>query len=484
MEASSTSSTGHPTFQRSLRLIDGIMLVAGSMIGSGIFIVSAEMARNLGGAGYLLLVWLLSGFMTVIAAVSYGELSGMYPHAGGQYVYLREAFHPLIGFLYGWSFFLVIETGTIAAVAVAFAKYTAYLVPQLGEEQVWLQIGDFALNRAQLLAIAMILLLTYVNTRGIQTGKWIQLIFTLTKILSLLLLVILGLWVGFNPQVWHINWQHAWQALHLMQTDGHATWQATSGHLLIGLIGVSMVGALFSSDAWNSVTFIAAEIRKPEKQIGLSMFLGTLLVTVVYILCNIMYVGVLSMSDIANAPADRVASAASAVILGKLGAVVIAWMIMISTFGCNNGLILSGARVYYTMAEDGLFFRPVKKLNRKGVPGVALWVQGIWASLLCISGKYSDLLNYVIFVVLIFYVLTILGIFRLRKIKPQAYRPYRAFGYPLLPALYIFMAIIVCLSLLWLRPDYTWPGLIIVLLGIPAYYFFIIRQQNSPIKAS
>ncbi|MBX5438553.1 MAG: amino acid permease [Thermoflavifilum sp.] len=478
MAAEAHSSSG-AQFQRSLRLIDGIMLVSGVMIGSGIFIVSAEIARTVGGTGYLMLVWILSGVMTVIGAVSYGELSGMFPHAGGQYVYLREALHPLLGFLYGWAFFLVIETGTIAAVAVAFAKYTAYLLPQVGEEHVLLHLGDFMINRAQLLGIAMILFLTYVNTRGIRTGKWIQFIFTLAKILALLLLVVLGLWVGFEPRVWQLNWQHAWQAFQWVSQNEQMAQQSVSGVMLVGLLGVAMVGALFSSDAWNSVTFIAAEIKRPEKNIGRSMFLGTLLVTLVYILCNMMYVGVLPMQQIASAPADRVASAAAGQFLGHIGAGIIAAMIMISTFGCNNGLVLSGARVYYTMARDGLFFAPAGKLNAKGVPAVALWLQGIWASLLCISGKYSDLLNYVIFVVLIFYVLTILGIIRLRFTRPDQYRPYRAFGYPYLPVLYILMALCICVSLLWLRPDYTWPGLIIVLVGIPVYYGFIRRQKTS-----
>ncbi|QOR76005.1 MAG: amino acid permease [Thermoflavifilum sp.] len=472
------SSSG-AQFQRSLRLIDGIMLVSGVMIGSGIFIVSAEIARTVGGAGYFMLVWVLSGVMTVIGAVSYGELSGMFPHAGGQYVYLRESLHPLVGFLYGWAFFLVIETGTIAAVAVAFAKYTAYLLPQIGEDHILWQMGSFAVNRAQLLAIAMILVLTYVNTRGIRTGKWIQFIFTLTKILALLLLVVLGLWIGFEPQVWRANWQQAWHASQLVSEHGQSIWQPSTGIQLIGLTAVAMVGALFSSDAWNSVTFIAAEIKKPEKNIGRSMFLGTLLVTVIYVLCNVMYAGVLPMQEIATAPADRVASVAAGHFLGAIGAGIIAVMIMISTFGCNNGLVLSGARVYYTMAGDGLFFSSAGKLNEKGVPETALWMQGIWASLLCISGKYSDLLNYVIFVVLIFYVLTIMGIIRLRKIRPDQYRPYRVFGYPYLPILYILMAICICISLLWLRPDYTWPGLIIVLIGIPVYYGFIRSHSKS-----
>jgi basic amino acid/polyamine antiporter, APA family len=468
-------STNEGSFKRSLGLLDGILLVSGVMIGSGIFIVSADISRTVGGAGLMLLVWLLGGFMTITAAVSYGELSAMYPKAGGQYVYLREAYNPLIGFLFGWSFFMVIETGTIAAVGVAFAKYTAYLFPQLGEDHKIFNIGSFSISIAQVVAIIMIVLLSYINTKGIKNGKIIQAIFTGAKILALAALIVFGFWVGANGAIWHANWATAWQSFHYVNMS-----EVTNHGLeLLGLVGVAMVGSLFSSDAWNSVTFIAAEIKNPQKNVGLSLFLGTLIVTVIYILCNIVYMAVLPMHSIAFAPADRVAASASQFIFGRDGAAVIAIMIMISTFGCVNGLVLSGARVYYTMAEDGLFFPKTGHLNKYGVPGFGLWIQCLWASVLCLSGRYSDLLNYVIFVVLIFYVLTIFGIFRLRKKHPDMPRPYKAFGYPILPATYIIMALVICISLLILRPEYTWPGLIIVIIGIPIYYLIVNKSKQA-----
>ena len=466
------------SFRRSLGLIDGILLVSGVMIGSGIFLVSADISRTVGGAGLLLLVWIIGGFMTITAAISYGELSGMYPRAGGQYVYLREAFSPLVGFLYGWSFFAVIETGTIAAVGVAFAKYLAYIYPALGESHNLLIIGRFSISAAQLVAISMIILLSFINTRGIQSGKLIQAVFTTAKILALAALILFGFLLAFRPGIWHMNWLHAWQGFRYPGTPkspGNPI--ALHGLQLAAFIGVAMVGSLFSSDAWNSVTFIAGEIRRPEKNIGLSLFFGTLTVTVIYILCNLVYLAVLPMHGIAFAPADRVAASASLFIFGKYGAVVIALMIMVSTFGCVNGLVLSGARVYYTMAKDGLFFRKTGSLNTRGVPAYGIWLQCIWAAVLCLSGKYNDLLDYVVFVVLIFYVLTIAGIFRLRRTRPEHPRPYRAFGYPVLPVLYILLAIAICISLFIYRPMYTWPGLLIVVLGIPLYY--LIRGRTA-----
>ena len=465
-------------FKRSLGLFDGILLVSGVMIGSGIFIVSSEISRTVGGAGWVMLVWVLGGIMTISAALSYGELSGMFPHAGGQYVYLREAYNPLIAFLYGWSFYLVIETGTIAAVAVAFAKYTAFLFPALGEGRVLCVVWGHSVSMAQGVAMLQILLLTYINSRGIHHGKWVQRIFTLAKILALGLLIVFGAYVGLHSGLFSTNWAHAFQAFHYpsSQTVNGATPPApipNHGWELLALLGVAMVGSLFSSDAWNSVTFIAAEIRNPKRNVGLSLFFGTLLVTVIYLLCNLVYLSVLPMPSIAFAPADRVATAASAFIFGSYGAGVIALMIMISTFGCNNGLILSGARVYYTMAEDGVFFQRTARLNRQGVPAFGLWIQAAWACLLCLSGHYSDLLNYVIFVVLIFYVLTIAGIFRLRRRMPEAPRPYKAFGYPVLPGMYILLALGICTSLLIYRPLNAWPGLLLLLSGIPVYYLIL-----------
>lgn len=476
----------HPgTFRRSLGLLDGILLVSGVMIGSGIFIVSADISRTVGSAGLLMLVWVLGGFMTVTAAVSYGELSAMFPKAGGQYVYLREAYNPLIGFLFGWSFFLVIETGTIAAVAVAFAKYTAFLLPALGEDHRILELGGFSVSVAQSVAILLIVGLSYINTRGIRSGKVIQAFFTTAKILALAALIVFGIILGARAGFWHANWIGAWKGFHYRRIQNGLMQNAYSapipikGWQLLGMLGVAMVGSLFSSDAWNSVTFIAGEIRNPQRNIGLSLFFGTLIVTVIYILCNMVYLSVLPLHSIAFAPADRVAASASQQIFGGMGTALIAGMIMVSTFGCVNGLVLSGARVYYTMAQDGLFFRRTSRLNEAGVPSFGLWIQCVWASILCLSGRYSDLLNYVIFVVLIFYVLTIWGIFRLRKNRPELPRPYRAFGYPVLPALYMILALAICLSLLRYQPEYTWPGLIIVLIGIPVYYLILRKSKMA-----
>lgn len=469
-------------FNRSLGLFDGIMLVSGIMIGSGIFLTSAEISRTVGGMGWVMLVWILGGFMTIVGALCYGELSALYPRAGGQYVFLREAYNPLIGFLYGWAFFIVIECGTIAAVAVAFAKYLAYIVPRLGEDQVLFSLGIFHVSVAQIVAILLIVLLSYINTKGINKGRLIQGVFTVAKILALALLIIFGLW-AIRSGVLSANWASAWEGFHydLIRGGGGSFTEAISSHgwELAGLIGVAMVGSLFSSDAWNSVTYVAAEVKNPRKNVARSLFLGTLLVTILYILCNFVYMAVLPMHDIAFAPADRVAASAALYIFGGVGAIVIAIMILVSTFGCNNGLILSGARVYYTMAEDGLFFPKTAKLNKHGVPGYGIWIQCIWASVLCLSGRYSDLLNYIIFVVLIFYILTISGIFVLRKKYPDVERTYKAPGYPVLPAIYILMAAAICVSLLVFRPLYTWPGLILVILGIPLYYILLRQKQKA-----
>src|SRR6476620_2379396 len=472
----------HPSkFKPTLGLLDATMIVAGSMIGSGIFIVSADMLKDVGSAGWLIFAWLLTGFLTLTAAVSYGELSGMYPKAGGHYVYLKEAYNPLIGFLYGWSFFAVIQTGTIAAVGVAFSRYTAYLIPALSEKNIIADLGFIKISAAQTCSIVVIFLLTYINTRGIKSGKWIQNIFTGTKLLSLFGLIIVGFFV-FNPDVWHSNWSNAWHMMqHSSRTDANINppvWQTLTGFAIIGALTSALVGSIFSSDAWNNVTFIAGEIKNPKKNIGLSLFLGTLIVTIIYVLCNLMYLSVLSNHEIAFAPEGRPAIAASEKIFGSYGAYIIAVMIMISTFGCNNGLILSGARVYYTMAKDGLFFRKTSELNKQAVPGFALWVQCIWTSLLCLSGTYGQLLTYVVFVVLIFYVLTLIGIIILRKKQPQLERPYKAIGYPILIILYCIIAIIICIGLFMYQPKQTWPGLVIVLLGIPLYYIAVANKKH------
>jgi len=468
------------SFKRSLTLLDGTLMVIGSMIGSGIFIVSADISRHVGSAGWLIVVWLISGFITLSAALSYGELSGMYPHAGGQYVYLREAFGKLWGFLYGWAFFAVIQTGTIAAVGVAFAKFTGYLVPSLGEDNILMGVKDgFHITAAQLLGIGIIVLLTYLNTLGVKSGKWIQFFFTFAKIGAMAALVIFGFISVKDSSIWQGNWDMGWMAKEIAITKDAITHSSLSSGGLVVAICVAMVGAIFSSDAWNNVTFIAGEIKKPERNIGLSLFMGTFVVTCLYVSMNLMYVNVLSITEIANAPSDRVALAAALKIFGSAGTTFIALMIMVSTFGCNNGLILSGARVYYTMANDGLFLPAAKKLNNKGVPGVALWMQCIWASLLCLSGKYGDLLDYIVFTVLIFYILTIAGIFKLRKTQPGIPRPYKAFGYPVVPLLYIALAAFICIVLLKEKPVYTWPGLIIVLIGIPIYYSIQKKAKAS-----
>ncbi len=460
--------------------MDGSLLVIGSMIGSGIFIVSADIARQVGSAGWLIAVWLISGFITLSGALSYGELSGMFPKAGGQYVYLRESFGRLFGFLYGWALFAVIQTGTIAAVAVAFAKFTGYFFPVLGDEN--LLFGDragFHITAAQVLGMGSILCLTWINSQGVRNGQWIQRIFTAAKILALILLIVCGFLLFQDNTVSASNWDQPWFGRQfLIEADRITHISLHSGALLVAM-GVAMVGALFSSDAWNNVTFIAGEMKRPERNIGLSLFIGTLVVTILYVAINLMYLHVLPLSEIARAPADRVAVAAAEKIFGPLGVGLIAGLIMVSTFGCNNGLILSGARVHYTMAQDRLFFRSASRLNGKGVPARALWAQGIWASLLCLSGQYGNLLDFIIFTVLLFYILTISALFRLRKTRPDLPRPYRAFGYPLIPLLYILMASVICVILLIHKPQYTWPGLCIVLMGIPIYYFIHRKEVKT-----
>jgi APA family basic amino acid/polyamine antiporter len=463
------------SFKPSLRLIDATMLVAGSMIGSGIFIVSADITRNVGSAGWLIFVWLITGFMTLTAALSYGELSAMFPRAGGQYVYLKEAYSPLMGFLYGWSFFTVIQTATIAAVGVAFAKFTAYLLPQISEDLIAIDLGFITISPAQLLSILVIVLLTYINTRGVNSGKIVQTIFTLAKLLSLLGLIVFGLF-AVKASVWNSNWHNAWN-MHSLKADG--TIASYTIIAALGAVASAMVGSIFSSDSWNNVTFIAGEIKNPKRNIGLSLALGTLIVTVIYILTNIMYTGVLSLHDIATAEKDRVGVTASQQIFGSSGTVIIASLIMVSTFGCNNGLIMSGARVYSSMAKDRLFFKKVGTLNKNAVPGLGLWLQCVFACLWSLSGKYSDLLDMISFVVVVFYVLTIIGIFTLRKKKPDAERPYKAFGYPFLPVIYIIMGLAFCLLLIKYKPTYTWPGLIITLTGIPVYYLIGGNKQKT-----
>jgi len=409
-----------------LSLLDTTLIVSGSMIGSGIFIVSSDMARTVGSSGWLLVCWVLTGVLTLFAALSYGELAGMMPKAGGQYVYIKKAFGSLIAFLYGWTVFLVIQTGVIAAVAVAFAKYVGVFIPLFEEGNVFLQLGKFRLTNAQLLAICSIAFLTFINTRGIKNGKIVQRIFTVAKLIALFGLIVIGLYAGFTKNIFSGNMANLWEGSSVQNgistpLGGMAIWIA---------VGVAMIGSLFSSDAWNNVTFIAAEIKNPEKNIPLGLLLGTFIVTLIYCLANVAYLCLLPMHDIQTAPHDRVGAAAmSAVMGGNMAVYFMAGLIVVSTFGCNNGLILAGARLFQAMSADKLFFRKARENNSYGVPGYALVIQAVWASLLCLSGSYGDLLEYSTFASLIFYLVTISAIFVLRKKEPETPRPYKAWVY-------------------------------------------------------
>ncbi len=465
------------SLKRELGLFDGTMLVAGSMIGSGIFIVSADITRQVGSAGWLIAIWVITALVTMIAAVSYGELSAMFPKAGGQYVYLKEAYNKLIAFLYGWSFFAVIQTGTIAAVGVAFSKFTAYLVPAVSEKNILFEMGAFQLNAAQIVSIITIILLSWVNSRGVKNSKSLQSFLTIIKILSLLGLIVFGFILGADAEVWNNNWANAWDAKAFQ--GGTSEWISIGGTALLAGIAAAMVGSLFSSDAWNGVTFIAGEMKNPQRNVGLSLFLGTLIVSLIYISANLMYVAVMPLNEIAFAGEDRVAVDAAQYIFGSTGTIIIAIMIMISTFACNNGLIMAGSRVYYTMAKDGLFFKSAAELNKFSVPAWAIWAQGIWASALCLTGRYGDLLDFVMIIVIIFYILTILGIFILRKKMPDAPRPYKAFGYPIIPLIYVLVASAICFSLLITKTDTCGWGVAIMLLGVPIYYLTKAREKTS-----
>ena len=468
-------------FKRSLGLLDATAIVAGSMIGSGIFIVSADMGRMVGSAGWLIVLWLLTGFITLLAALSYGELASMMPKAGGQFVYIERAYGKFTAFLYGWTVFTVIQTGVIAAVAVAFAKYTAFFFPQLGPDNILFNLGPLKVSAAQAFAIFSIFLLTFINSRGIKSGKIIQLIFTSAKLIALLALIVLGLAIGLQSDVFSQNMQHLWDTSHTWTKGVGGNWTESispiTGIALILALGTAIIGSIFSSDAWNNVTFIAGEIKNPQKNIGLSLFLGTLIVTVIYILMNVVYLATVPLHELAFAKDNRVALSASEAIFGSSGTVIIAIMIMVATFGCNNGLVLAGARVYYTMAKDQLFFKKAGTLNKNIVPEWALWIQCALACILCLSGRYGDLLDMVSFMVVIFYVLTIAGIFILRKKYPDAERPYKAFGYPVLPIIYMIMGVSFCILLIIFKPQFTWPGLIITLIGIPLYYI-AVRNKN------
>jgi APA family basic amino acid/polyamine antiporter len=490
-------------FVQALGLWDATMMVAGSMIGSGIFIVSADIARQVGSAGGLLATWIFTGLMTIAAALSYGELAAMMPRAGGQYVYLREAYSPLGGFLYGWTLFLVIQTGTIAAVGVGFARFLGVLVPWISPDSwilspVALSEGyALSLSTQQLVAIGMLVALTAMNTRGIAFGKWIQNLFTSAKTLALIALILLGLLAGWNAAAVRENFTDLWTPRNPSPIRPDLSFlpevSAAGGALgILVAFCVAQVGSLFSSDAWNNVTFTAGEVKDPRRNLPRSLAYGTILVTVLYVLANLSYLVTLPLDGIQHAPDDRVATAALGTIFGGSGAAIMAGAIVVSTFGCNNGLILAGARVYYAMARDGLFFRSTGRLNDRRVPAVGLWLQCVWACLLVLprtrlreaSGAvtygnlYSNLLEYVIFAVLVFYVLTIAGIFVLRRRRPQAERPYRAWGYPLVPALYVLAAAGISIVLLLFKTQTSWPGLAIVLAGVPVY--FLSRKGVRP----
>lgn len=461
--------------KKSLGLLDATLLVAGSMIGSGIFIVSSIMMNDIGSPAWMLVLWILTGLITILAALSYGELAGMMPNAGGQYVYIQRAFGRLPSFLYGWTVFTVIQTGVIAAVAVAFAKYTAVFFPGLND--VIIDLMFLKLTYAHVVAIASVLLLTYSNSQGLQNGKIIQFIFTSAKLFALFALIVLGIYLGLKSNVFELNMSDAWTAFKTTRTEsGAITKTPLLGWALVGALGATIINSLFSADAWNNVTFIAGEIRDPKRNIPRSLFFGTLIVTLIYVLANVAYLMLLPNQDIMNAPSNRVGAAAAHVIFGEPGVLIMAGLIMVSTFGCNNGLILAGSRLYHAMAKDGLFFKKANKLNTHGIPSAALWIQCLWASVLCLSGKYEDLLTYSTFASLLFYVLTIAGIFRLRKTEPDTPRPYRAFGYPMLPLLYIAITSAICLILLVYSPLNTLIGLFIVALGIPVYFLTAKRQ--------
>jgi APA family basic amino acid/polyamine antiporter len=453
-----------PGLVKGLGLLDATTIVMGSMIGSGIFIVSADIARQVASPGLLILTWVIAAVMTLIAALSYGELAAMMPQAGGQYVYLREALGPLSGFLYGWTLFLVIQTGTIAAVAVAFAKFTGVFFPAIAADRYLLRVGPLGINTQQALAMAVLILLTWVNTRGVKTGAVVQNVFTVAKTGALLGLVGLGFLGTRSAGAAQADFGDFWR---------DAGWSFDT----VRLVGVAMVGALFSADAWNNVTFTAGEVRRPRRDVPLALALGVGIVCAIYIACNFVYLRLLPLEAIQSAREDRVATAAVAVMFGPVAVQVMAAAIMISTFGCINGMVLAGARVYYAMALDGLFFKQVGRLDPVShAPSVSLVVQCFWACLLTLTGTYSNLLDYVIFAVLLFYILTVAAIFVLRRKHPNVERPYRALGYPVLPSIYIALAALIEVLLLVYKPNYTWPGVFIVLLGVPVFFIWQRRR--------
>ena len=480
-------------FRRSLGLFDSTMVVVGGMIGSGIFLVSADMARLLGSASWVLVAWAVTAALTLAASLAYGELAAMMPRAGGPYVYLREAFSPLVGFLYGWTLFAVIQTGTVAAVSVGFARYAGVLFPFIGEdrylvEPIHLSSGyAIALSNAQLLALAVIALLTWTNTRGIDYGRIIQNVFTVAKTAAVIGLVALGLALGASAAVVRTNFGDAWTPVNPVAIANGL--DATTWTGLLVALAIAQVGSLFASDAWNNITFTAGEVKNPRRDVPLSLALGTGAVMLLYLLANVTYFVTLPIETVRTVPADRVAAASLEVALPGIGATLLAIGIMISTFGCANGMLLSGARAYYAMACDGLFFRAAGTLNDRRVPAWGLAIQGVWTGFLVLprtfdpatgayGNLYGSLLDYVVSAALVFYILTILAVFRLRRTRPDVPRPYRAFGYPVLPALYIVAATAIVLVLATYRASTTWPGFVIVLMGLPVYAW--LRRSQRP----
>lgn len=481
--------------KKSLGLVDATFIVAGSMIGSGIFIVSSDMAKDLGSSGWLLFTWVLTGIITLFGALSYGELAAMFPQAGGQFVYIQKAFGRLPSFLYGWTVFTVIQTGVIAAVGVAFGKFAGVFFPVLFKP--FLSIGDFQLTYVNLVGLLSIVLLTYLNSKGIKYGKIVLNIFTSSKLLALFILIIFGIYLSVKSGYFDSNFADTWTAKKTVLNDKTGNWDITllTTWGLIIAVSTTIINSLFSSDAWNNVTFIAGEIRNPEKNLPRSLFLGTFIVTIFYLLANVAYLGLLPLigkpvdpalaythdgivnAGIQFASESRVGTSAAYMMFGDSAKFLMAGLIMVSTFGCNNGLIMSGSRLFYAMANEKLFFRRANKLNQNGVPGFALWIQGLWAGILCLSGSYQILIKFATFGSMVFYIVTITGLFVLRRKMPDANRPYKTIGYPIIPFLYLLFAVLICVSLtIFTFQDTVW-SIILVLLGFPVYYFFFRKNE-------
>ena len=486
------------TTKKSLGLLDATFLVAGSMIGSGIFIVSSEMARDLGSSGWLLFTWLITGVITLFGALSYGELAAMFPKAGGQFVYIREAWGKLPSFLYGWTTFAVIQTGVIAAVAVAFGKFAGVFFPVLVDKTI-LEYGSIKINGANFVGVATILILTIINVRGINYGKIIQAIFTSSKLIALAVLIVAGIIVGFSSGFFDENFHNMWEATSTKK-DELGNWLPAEDLATVGLmivLSTTIINSLFSSDAWNNVTFIAGDIRNPERNLPRALFLGTFIVTILYILANVAYLGLLPLhgtpfegdfvytkaavqsTGIQFASSDRVGTSAAYMLFGNVANLLMAILIMISTFGCNNGLIMAGSRLFYAMSKDGLFFKKASQLNSFGVPAWAMWIQALWSIILCCSGSYGILIKFATFGSMIFYIVTILGLFKLRRTMPDAHRPYKAFGYPVIPFLYLVFAVVICVSLTLFTFWDTFGSIVLILTGIPIYYLVFKKKDNQ-----